>query len=230
MRSTILLIILCLALTMVFAVSADAQNPTPPLQERNAAEEQPIYDKLSAIDPAAVPIFQQATADMDHNNLRITLGASRLQEILADRFAAMAYGTRNFVDGLTYVVRQSLLFDKQITLEVQQAAQHRRALHNLYTLPPLEPGPQAEELDSELKEVLSRPTLPYDSHPALQDRIHFLQRFDDSSSGSEGDQRSVWSLIPTADALQADMTHMVQVNVEQKYGLTLGAGALASDQ
>ena len=162
--------------------------------------------------------------------LRITLGASRLQEILADRFAAMAYGTRNFVDGLTYVVRQSLLFDKQITLEVQHAAQHRRALHNLYTLPPLDPGPYAEELDSELEKVLNRPTSPYDSHPALQDRIRFLQRFDDSGSASEGGQESVWSLIPNADELQAEMTRMVQVNVEQKYGLTLKAESEESDR
>ena len=69
MRSTILLIIFCLALTMVFAVSADAQDPTPQSQERNIAEEQLFYDKLLAIDPAAVPIFQQATADMDNNDL-----------------------------------------------------------------------------------------------------------------------------------------------------------------
>jgi hypothetical protein len=33
--------------------------------------------------------------------LRVTLGASCLQEILADRYAASVYGVRDFVDGLT---------------------------------------------------------------------------------------------------------------------------------
>jgi hypothetical protein len=47
--------------------------------------------------------------------LRITLGASRLQEILADRYAALAYGAQNFIEGLRNVIRQSVQFDFQVT-------------------------------------------------------------------------------------------------------------------
>jgi len=148
--------------------------------------------------------------------LRITLGASRLQEILADRYAAVAYGVRNFTDGLLRIVRQSLAFDVQLGLEVEQAVSQRRLLHNLYTLPAVESGEQREKLEKSLDEVLSRPTSPYASHPAVQERIRLLQPLA-STYSAWGDQETVWSLLPNADALQKEMTAIVQDNVNQHY-------------
>jgi Zn-dependent protease with chaperone function len=54
---------------------------------------------------------------------RISHGASRLQEILADRMAALKYGADAFEEGLTHAIRRSIEFpitaNREITLAVQ---------------------------------------------------------------------------------------------------------------
>jgi len=150
--------------------------------------------------------------------LRITLGASRLQEILADRYAALAYGAQNIVDGLNHIVRQSLAFDLKVGGEVEAASKAGRPLANLYALPPLDPSKERNQLDARLQEVMRRPTEPYDSHPAMQDRLHYLQQLDLQATGRAsvpGDSKPVWALLAACDQLQAEMTALVQRNVDQ---------------
>ena len=48
---------------------------------------------------------------------QITHGASRLQEVMADRFAVLAYGATNFIDGLTLVIQQGIKMDMQLNKE-----------------------------------------------------------------------------------------------------------------
>lgn len=144
--------------------------------------------------------------------LRVTLGASRLQEILADRYAAMAYGVRNFVDGLSRIIRLDLAFNAQVSREVKLATATGRELHNLYVLPPVEARDERETLDKQLNEIMSRPTSPYDSHPAVSERIRLLQPLQDRYDVA-GEQAPVWDLFDNLDALQAEMTEIVQKNV-----------------
>src|SRR4029079_3787239 len=42
---------------------------------------------------------------------RLTFGASRLQEVMADRTAVLAYGPAAFQEGLTHAIRSGLEFD-----------------------------------------------------------------------------------------------------------------------
>ena len=144
--------------------------------------------------------------------LRITLGASRLQEILADRYAAVAYGVRNFVDGLTRIVRLDLAFNLQVNREVRLASAGGRELHNLYVLPPVEASEEQETLDKQLNEIMSRPTSPYDSHPAVSERFRLLQPLADRYDVA-GDPEPVWGLFDNPAMLQAEMTALVQRNV-----------------
>ena len=146
--------------------------------------------------------------------LRITLGASRLQEILADRYAAVAFGVRNFVDGLTNVVRQDLAFDMQVRCEVEQATAQSRALYNLYTLPTADAGPARENLDKALNEAFSRRISPYDSHPPLQERIRLLQPFAGRYE-VEGSLEPAWNLLLNPEAIQIEMTTVIQANVSR---------------
>jgi len=151
----------------------------------------------------------------NHIFQRITLGASRLHEILADRYAAVAYGVHNFVEGLTHIVRQGLVFAMQVNLEVNQATEQSRQLQNLYTLPPLQSDSLQEELETKMNEVMSRPTSPYDSHPAVRERIKLLQQLKVANEVAES-QEPVWNLLPNVEELQNEMTHIVQVNVQQR--------------
>lgn len=146
--------------------------------------------------------------------LRITLGASRLQEILADRYAALAYGAQNFVDGLTHIVRQSLMFKSQVSQEIKAAAGHNRGLENLYLLSPIQ-GQSLQALQAEVEKEMSRPTAAYDSHPSIQDRITLVQQLE-TAGEVEDNQEPVWGLLSNAEALQQEMTAHVQRNVQRQ--------------
>jgi Zn-dependent protease with chaperone function len=145
--------------------------------------------------------------------LRITLGASRLQEILADRYAVLAYGVTDFTAGLTHVVRQGLTFDLQVQQEVGSAHHQRRRLQNLYALPPVPEGRQSV-LETRLDEALTRTTSPYDSHPAIKDRLRLVSALD-AASQDTGGAEPAWALLGNPELLQQEMTKQVQENIKK---------------
>jgi Zn-dependent protease with chaperone function len=142
--------------------------------------------------------------------LRITLGASRLQEILADRYAALAYGVQNFAEGLKHVVWRSIAFNMQVNAEVEEAVAQKRILQNLYELP--DETEALSNLDEEFERVMNKPTSTYDSHPALKDRIAFLRGVQSPHEG-EDSRALIWELLPTAAVLQKTMTAVIQENI-----------------
>ncbi len=142
--------------------------------------------------------------------LRITLGASRLQEIMADRHAAMAYGVGAFVSALEHIVRQGVLFRMQVEGEIDDARDGHRDLHNLYDLPALQSDAQQQELADATKEAMERPTSPYSSHPAPRDRIALLNTLQTSASLNGDRAGPAWSLLADPDGLQAEMSAAVQ--------------------
>lgn len=145
--------------------------------------------------------------------LRITLGASRLQEVLADRYAAVAYGSQQFVEALRHIVRQSLTFGHQVNLEANEAIRNQRALRNVYDLP--EPADKAaDSLEKHMQEVINRPTATYDSHPAVKDRIRLVEMIGAVDQGGSPDP--VWLLLPEADKLQDEMTHTLHNRVQEQ--------------
>lgn len=146
--------------------------------------------------------------------LRVTLGASRLQEILADRYAAAAYGAKNLVSGLLHVIRQDLTFRLEVREEAKAALAERRTLHNLYALPHLATRELEAELEKAEEEVMARPTSPYDSHPAPRDRIALLERLPDSESIDDA-LEPAWQLLPNRQALQEEMTNQVRANLKR---------------
>jgi Zn-dependent protease with chaperone function len=156
--------------------------------------------------------------------LRITLGASRLQEVLADRYAATAYGVQDFTYGLMHIIRQRLVFNLQVTNEIETAQEQVRDLRNLYTLPPLHDDTQLEQVETRMAEATSRPTSPYDSHPAPRERIALLERAV-ATEHVEENPDPVWVLLPRPDALQADMTAVVEDNLRQRQVLVREATA-----
>lgn len=145
--------------------------------------------------------------------LRVTLGASRLQEILADRYAALAYGVENFINGLTHVVRQSLLFGANVNHKADLAARSGASLPNLY-VPVALPDPLMEQLEAKIGEEMGRPTSVYDSHPSPQERIGLLRQLEVVSEVAES-QEPVWDLLADAEKLQNEMIAIVQTDFKQ---------------
>lgn len=145
--------------------------------------------------------------------LRVTLGASRLQEILADRYAAIAYGASDFASALRHVVRRSLEFDMQLGHEFEKMTGGEHRIQNVYTLPALEQNESTEDLEKQLVDAMSRPTSPYDSHPAPNERIKLLEAVDNTPS-SPSSTEPVWELFPDPEALQIEMTGYIQANID----------------
>jgi Zn-dependent protease with chaperone function len=146
--------------------------------------------------------------------LRITLGASRLQEILADRYAAMAYGKRNFIEGLKHTVRQNVVFDFQANHEVQASHNQRRMLGNLYRLSPIEAPALLEKVEKQVEEVMSRTTSAYDSHPSVRYRIKLVEQLGILESG-EYNSDPVSDLIHNLETLQSEMMALIRKNIKQ---------------
>lgn len=144
--------------------------------------------------------------------LRVTLGASRLQEVLADRYAAIAYGSENFIEGLRNVIRQSIAFPIQANYEVNRSLGLKQTVNNLYDLP-VEEKLQGD-LEKQFDEALKRATSQYDSHPAFQERIDWIERLRLPYSSMQDNKRPALHLFPNPEALQREMTAELMKNVK----------------
>jgi len=148
--------------------------------------------------------------------LRITLGASRLQEILADRYAAIAYGGQNFIEGLQSVIRQDIAFPLQANYEIRRSLDLNRPLYNLYDLPPQENV--QDELEKQVEEAMSRRTSQYDSHPAPKERIELIESLRVPYSPVQDNRLPALRLFPNPEELQRELTAQVMKNIRKQTG------------
>jgi Zn-dependent protease with chaperone function len=143
----------------------------------------------------------------------ITQGASRVQEILADRRAVLTYGAHEFVEGLNHVAHQQLRFAYQVNQEIEKAVKENRPLHNLYTLPPLE-AQWETDIRIRLQREAKQPKEIFDSHPTLPERIELAKALN-TPAPAESNPAPVWDLLPAA-ALQEEMTAYIQRKVQRQ--------------
>lgn len=135
---------------------------------------------------------------------RISHGATRLQEVLADRVAASKYGAKAFEDGLTHVIRKSVEFKYAVDKEITDCSDSQRVLQNLYELPAVS-GPDLEE---EIEESLKRKTSEDDTHPSPDDRFRFTRSIVSLDAPSVSGK--VWDLFKDQQTLTREMTSLVQ--------------------
>jgi Zn-dependent protease with chaperone function len=138
---------------------------------------------------------------------RISHGATRLQEVLADRIAIQHYGIEAFSNGLTHVIRRSLLFQKVANDEIQKALEQERLLSNLYSLAAPSDTVAVNSLEEEVTKILDAKTTEDDTHPSPRDRFRLGQRI--HSAAVDRTDGYVWQLFSNPDALMAEMTSLV---------------------
>ena len=109
---------------------------------------------------------------------RITHGASRLQEVHADRIASLAYGKEAFANGLRHVIRRSIESNHGRSLAVHQATALASGL-------PQPAGPDHALEASTRRQVLAElarrwqtNTTEDDTHPSPSERVRLLDRLD----------------------------------------------------
>jgi len=138
---------------------------------------------------------------------RISHGATRLQEVLADRVAAAKYGATAFESGLRHVIEKSVEFEALARKELNACASGARALQNLYELSTI----ADPNIKRRAKETLNRQTSEDDTHPSPNDRFRLTRKIVLQSEPSISGM--VWDLFKDRAALTKEMTEMVQTSI-----------------
>lgn len=140
---------------------------------------------------------------------RISYGATRLQEVLADRASARLYGAKPFEEGLRHVIRREIEFKHFAGKEIEDALKSGRALQNLYALN----APPQTSLEESIEKVINRPTSEDDTHPSPVDRFRLVSRV--SSSGFPGPSGPMWDLFADREAITKEMSQKVDSMVRR---------------
>jgi tetratricopeptide (TPR) repeat protein len=138
---------------------------------------------------------------------RISHGATRLQEVLADRVAALQYGPLAFEEGLTHVVAKSVEFHHLAAKEIEDCVAVRRSLQNLYEL-------RCEEnsnLQQQIEESMTRVTSEDDTHPSPTDRFRLTRKI--TGANELPATGMVWDWFKNREALTNEMTSLIQSEV-----------------
>jgi Zn-dependent protease with chaperone function len=106
---------------------------------------------------------------------RVTMGAQRIQETLADRIAAQHFGAEAFERGLSHVYRRDLEFKHCVSVAIASRQARTSQLRSIYDQS-LIPEVHRIMLERDLAADLSKPTTVFDSHPCPRDRFREAAR------------------------------------------------------
>src|ERR1700722_2214190 len=140
---------------------------------------------------------------------RISHGATRLQEVLADRAAARLYGAKPFEDGLRHVVRRQIEFKQLAGSEIRAALAANRGLRNIYVLE----APSDKTLEESIEQAINRQTSEDDTHPSPVDRFRLVSRIACPNHG--GPSGPMWDLFADREALTAEMSREIENRVKR---------------
>jgi tetratricopeptide (TPR) repeat protein len=140
---------------------------------------------------------------------RISYGATRLQEVMADRVAVKIYGASAFEEGLCHVIRREVEFEDSSYWEMSNAARESRALQNLYEMKTV-----GENIDEKIKEAINRPSTEDDTHPPPAERFRLAKRIVSSETPSA--EGMVWDLFNDRDALTNEMSQLIERLIRER--------------
>jgi tetratricopeptide (TPR) repeat protein len=141
---------------------------------------------------------------------RISHGATRLQEILADRAAARLYGPLHFKEGLRHVVRRQIEFKDMAEREIGEALRTGRALQNIYALE----MPPGRSFEATVDQAINRPTSEDDTHPSPADRFRLVSRV--VCETQPDPSGPMWALFADRDAITREMNLRVENMVKAR--------------
>jgi Zn-dependent protease with chaperone function len=151
---------------------------------------------------------------------RITHGATRLQEVLADRVAAHHYGPDAFRRGLTHVIKKDVEFNKIADVEVGAAMATKRPIANLYDLTVTNDATRLE-IEEEVAAYMNRPTTEDDTHPSPKDRFRYLENVRPAGTVHSGGK--VWDLFANRDEITKEMNKVIDDLVHSQYAPAEGS-------
>jgi tetratricopeptide (TPR) repeat protein len=144
---------------------------------------------------------------------RISHGATRLQEVLADRVAVHIYGAKAFKEGLSHVVRRAIEFDHLASKEINEAVSARRVVQNLYELPEAAGDEIVRTIEAEVNKAINRQTTEDDTHPSPVRRFSLASRI--NSRNEPPAAGSVWELFTSRETLTGEMSALIDKRVQK---------------
>jgi Zn-dependent protease with chaperone function len=155
--------------------------------------------------------------------LVISQGASRLQEVLADRWAVFAYGSEAFVTGLQHVIEKAVHTELHLQATLHEVIENKKPLVNLYAYRP-EKGASTEEETQAVNEALQAKPTRYDSHPPSADRMAWARALQaENAHPSADDDSEVWTLFADREQIERGLTDGVRAVIHQRYGIEIPA-------
>lgn len=142
---------------------------------------------------------------------RISHGATRLQEVLADRVAVHIYGAKAFKEGLSHVVRRAIEFDYLASSEINEAVAARRAVQNLYELPEASGDEVVRNIEAEVSKAINRQTTEDDTHPSPVRRFSLASRV--NSRNEPAASGAVWELFTSRETLTGEMSALIDKRI-----------------
>lgn len=147
---------------------------------------------------------------------RMTYGASRLQEVMADRVAVHSYGSKAFKRGLEHVLRRDLETRIDLEQRVETAMLGEDPFQDVQFAGRYSPL-QHEALSSAYSEIVERTSSEHDTHPSPAERFSMAEQLHEQGSDDYRD-RMVWDAFPDSDQVKADMEkerdEMIQTEVQ----------------
>jgi Zn-dependent protease with chaperone function len=161
--------------------------------------------------------------------LRISQGASRLQEVLADRWSARTYGAVAFERGLRHAIAADLRFDAHARATVNEVVNNRSSLRNLYAYAPAEQACEDADIEQRVEKVIDAEPSPYDSHPRPADRFRWARAIAAAPGSDDERGEPVWSLFSDRAAIEERMTVVLRQRVRAQTGIAIPAAADEDD-
>jgi Zn-dependent protease with chaperone function len=160
--------------------------------------------------------------------LVISLGASRLQEMLADRCAIRAYGSDAFVASHRHIVRRSVEFPADVGQTINDVIANKWTLPNVYAYDLERKAPDA--LEAKVRQEMEREATAHDSHPSPRQRIEWATKLalPAARTFADGDE-PVWALFPDPETIERDMTALIRDRVNVKTGIRIGDAEWADE-
>jgi tetratricopeptide (TPR) repeat protein len=142
---------------------------------------------------------------------RITHGATRLQEVQADRIAVQQFGATAFEEGLTHAIRREVEFNHLASKELNEVMETRRAMQNLYDLSDVKDEEQ-KTLVAEVEAILNRETTEDDTHPSPAHRFRLASRI--RCKNEPPATGMVWELFSNREGLTKEMNALIDEQVK----------------
>lgn len=142
---------------------------------------------------------------------RISHGAGRFQEALADRRSAYHFGAGAFEEGLSHVVRRGIEFERLVDKEINAAVETSRALVNIYELSAADESREPSTVEEEYQKTINRKTADTDTHPSPAERFRLARKVVAREVPAAAGM--VWDLFADRDALTREMSSLVDSQV-----------------